>query len=110
MVIQDKSDLFDNKEWTETNVVPFERPVSKPDGTEPPRKDWLRGLKPGTIFATRNRMGRVSVILEEWRVIVHTRRTTLLYTDLNVEGYLRVDTRIFSDIMELVELLETVNE
>ena len=93
------------EEKDESNVVPF-RVIT--GGKGPPGNDWLSELPDGSIFLTRPSSPQFD---KPWGEEYHISNRSAsgnwicLYQNLNQEAYIWVETKRFSRMMELAELL-----
>ncbi len=81
----------------------------KPDGTEPPKTNWLAGLKQGCVFVCRM-VNSTEIALPQYHVVRQFKKCTCLYTNLNEERNAIVHTETFSKNFELIEILREQEE
>jgi hypothetical protein len=88
------------------NVIPL-KPVGKG-----PNNSWLRDLPEGAVFVSRRRpfQGNIQIFLDVWTLVNNRGKSFTLSTDPigddNTIVFKRVDPDDFSQVHELVEVLE----
>lgn len=89
------------------NVVEF----SVKPGGKSPNNNWLKELKDGTKFLTRQRNPKNPVpFLIEFSVTTNQGDVCLLFQDTNEEAYIWVSTETFSLNFELIKITLYIEE
>lgn len=102
-----KKDTIQEETEEKSNVVPFKLEVVT-GGKGPPGNDWLSELPDSTIFLTRPSSPQFD---KPWGEEYHISNRSesgnwiCLYSNLNQEAYIWVESKRFSRVMELAEIL-----